>query len=45
MTFGLTYMGCEGVLVRSDAGSVLIDGLYGGDALRGPAGTRSRSPA
>lgn len=28
----LTYVGCEGVLVRSDSGSVLIDGLYGEEA-------------
>ncbi|HEX6791377.1 MAG TPA: MBL fold metallo-hydrolase [Candidatus Krumholzibacteria bacterium] len=32
MTLGLTYVGCEGVLVRSEAGSVLIDGLYGDEA-------------
>ncbi len=28
----LTYIGCEGVLVRSTAGSVLIDGLFGAEA-------------
>jgi L-ascorbate metabolism protein UlaG (beta-lactamase superfamily) len=33
VTLGLTYVGCEGVLVRSDAGSVLIDGLYGDEAI------------
>ena len=33
MTLGLTYVGCEGVLVRSDAGTVLIDGLYGDEAV------------
>jgi L-ascorbate metabolism protein UlaG (beta-lactamase superfamily) len=32
VTLHLTYLGCEGVLVRSDAGSVLIDGLYGDEA-------------
>jgi len=32
MTLALTYVGCEGVLVRSDAGTVLIDGLYGDEA-------------
>ena len=32
MALTLTYLGCEGVLVRSDAGSVLIDGLYGEEA-------------
>lgn len=32
MTLSLTYVGCEGVLVRSNAGSVLIDGLYGDEA-------------
>jgi L-ascorbate metabolism protein UlaG (beta-lactamase superfamily) len=29
VSFELTYIGCEGVLVRSPAGSVLIDGLFG----------------
>jgi L-ascorbate metabolism protein UlaG (beta-lactamase superfamily) len=28
----LTYIGCEGVLIRSRAGSVLIDGLFGDEA-------------
>jgi L-ascorbate metabolism protein UlaG (beta-lactamase superfamily) len=28
----VTYLGCEGVLVRSPAGSVLIDGLFGPEA-------------
>jgi L-ascorbate metabolism protein UlaG (beta-lactamase superfamily) len=28
----LTYLGCEGVLVRSSAGTVLIDGLFGDEA-------------
>lgn len=28
----MTYIGCEGVLVRSSAGSVLIDGLFGPEA-------------
>lgn len=32
MTLALTYVGCEGVLVRSSAGTVLIDGLYGEEA-------------
>ncbi|HKW12919.1 MAG TPA: MBL fold metallo-hydrolase [Candidatus Krumholzibacteria bacterium] len=32
MALTLTYLGCEGVLVRSDAGSILIDGLYGEEA-------------
>jgi L-ascorbate metabolism protein UlaG (beta-lactamase superfamily) len=32
MTLALTYLGCEGVLVRSDSGTVLIDGLYGEEA-------------
>jgi L-ascorbate metabolism protein UlaG (beta-lactamase superfamily) len=32
VTLGLTYVGCEGVLVRSASGSVLIDGLYGEEA-------------
>ncbi len=29
----VTYLGCEGVLVRSDAGTVLIDGLFGAEAI------------
>lgn len=33
MTLGLTYVGCEGVLIRSDAGTALIDGLYGDEAV------------
>jgi L-ascorbate metabolism protein UlaG (beta-lactamase superfamily) len=33
MTLNLTYVGCEGVLVRSTSGTVLIDGLYGEDAV------------
>ncbi len=32
MPLELTYLGCEGVLVRSRAGSVLIDGLYSDEA-------------
>jgi L-ascorbate metabolism protein UlaG (beta-lactamase superfamily) len=28
----LTYIGCEGVLIRSHAGSVIIDGLFGPEA-------------
>jgi L-ascorbate metabolism protein UlaG (beta-lactamase superfamily) len=32
VTLNLTYVGCEGVLIRSAAGSVLIDGLYGEEA-------------
>lgn len=32
MGLQLTYIGCEGVLVRSEAGSVLIDGLFGAEA-------------
>lgn len=32
MSLTLTYLGCEGVLLRSDAGTVLIDGLYGEEA-------------
>ena len=32
MTLTLTYVGCEGVLIRSPSGSVLIDGLYGEEA-------------
>jgi L-ascorbate metabolism protein UlaG (beta-lactamase superfamily) len=33
VTLGLTYVGCEGVLVRSASESVLIDGLYGDEAI------------
>ena len=32
VTLSLTYVGCEGVLVRSASGTVLIDGLYGEEA-------------
>lgn len=32
VSFELTYLGCEGVLVRSGAGTVLIDGLFGDEA-------------
>lgn len=32
MPLQLTYLGCEGVLLRSAAGSVLIDGLFGEEA-------------
>jgi L-ascorbate metabolism protein UlaG (beta-lactamase superfamily) len=32
VSLDLTYLGCEGVLVRSGSGSVLIDGLYGDEA-------------
>lgn len=32
MKLELTYVGCEGVLVRSASGAVLIDGLYGAEA-------------
>ncbi len=32
MSLHLTYIGCEGVLVRASAGSVLIDGLFGPEA-------------
>lgn len=32
LSLALTYIGCEGVLVRSAAGSVLIDGLFGAEA-------------
>ena len=32
MALHLTYVGCEGVLVRSRGGSVLIDGLFGREA-------------
>jgi L-ascorbate metabolism protein UlaG (beta-lactamase superfamily) len=37
VTLELTYIGCEGVLLRSPAGSVLIDGLFGDEAA--PFGT------
>ena len=33
MTLNLTYVGCEGVMVRSPSGTVLIDGLYGDEAI------------
>ncbi len=32
LTLELTYIGCEGVLIRSGAGSVMIDGLFGPEA-------------
>ena len=32
MKLELTYIGCEGVLIRSGAGAVLIDGLFGAEA-------------
>ena len=32
MSLELTYIGCEGVLVRSGAGAVLFDGLFGDEA-------------
>ena len=32
MTLELTYIGCEGVLLRAASGSVLIDGLFGDEA-------------
>ena len=32
MELELTYVGCEGVMIRSASGSVLIDGLYGAEA-------------
>lgn len=32
MPLQLTYLGCEGVLIRSAAGTVLIDGLFGNEA-------------
>ena len=32
MKLELTYVGCEGVMIRSASGSVLIDGLYGAEA-------------
>ncbi|HET6349587.1 MAG TPA: MBL fold metallo-hydrolase [Candidatus Krumholzibacteria bacterium] len=33
MLLNLTYVGCEGVLVRSGGSAVLIDGLFGEDAV------------
>ena len=32
MSLWLTYLGCEGVLVRAEQGTVLIDGLFGPEA-------------